>query len=282
MTSTTSMTIDIQDQYLLGRTSAEYQRLRAQALLWEVSTVRALQAIGIQEGMNCLEVGSGPGEVMRLLGTMVGPEGHVTGIDIDERLGEESLHILKTTIGPQFSFQALDLETLPTHLPNAPYDLVYARLTMIHLNNPVAVLRHLWSFVKPGGTLLIQDYDMSYVHTYPPTWATDEFERVLFQTFDISGKDYRMGSRMPGLFVEAGIGAPTNTDIYGLIEPFQKIYPMLVAVYRSLLPAALKMGVTTEQQSNRFLTELAEQAQNRTYYTGSWPLMIATWKQKVG
>ncbi len=263
----------------MGRTSAEYQRLRMQARIWEPSTQRALAATTIQPGMNCLEVGSGPGEVMRLLGTMVGPSGHVTGIDVDARIGAESLGVLKATVGDQFSFHALDLETLPT-LPNAPYDLVYARLTMIHLNNPVAVLRHLWASVKPGGTLLIQDYDLSYCQLYPTMWAFDEFERVMLAVFDAGGKDYRMGRRLPRLFVEAGIGAPTGTDVYGLLEPLHQFYPMVMAVYQSLLPVALNLGITTEAQSRRFSTELVERATSTDYYAGSWPLMIATWAQK--
>ena len=264
----------------MGRTSAEYQRLRAQAQFWEASTIRALQAVGIREGMNCLDAGSGPGEVMRLLGTMVGPTGHVTGIDVDATLGNEALSLLKTTQGDQFSFQALDLETA-TDFPNAPYDLVYARLTMIHLKDPVTVLRHLWAQVKPGGTLLIQDYDMSYAHLYPSTQAFEEFQQVLFRTFDAGGKDYRIGVRMPRLFVDAGVGAPTGTDVYGILSPLQQSYRMIIGVYQSLLPIALKIGITTQTQSERFVAELTEQANSDEYYVGSWPLMIATWKQKI-
>jgi ubiquinone/menaquinone biosynthesis C-methylase UbiE len=267
------------NEYLMGRTSAEYQRLRAQAAVWEPSTLRALDAIGISEGMNCLDAGSGPGEVMRLLGTRVGPTGHVTGVDVDATIGEETLNILNATVGDQFSFQALDLETA-TDFPNAPYDLVYARLTIIHMKNPLATLSRLWDLVKPGGFLLIQDYDMTYTHIYPSLWAFGEFQNVLFHTFDAGGKDYRIGSRMPRLFVEAGIGEPIGTDVYGILQPLQRIYPMLLAVYQSLLPIALKVGVTTEEQSARFLRELPEYANCGDYYTGGWPLMIATWKQK--
>ena len=274
------MDTDVTEEYLMGRTSAEYQRLRAQAAVWEASTVRTLYATNLQPGMNCLDAGCGPGEVMRLLGTRVGPTGHVTGVDIDERIGEEALRLLTATAGRQFSFHPMNLETA-TEFPNAPYDLVYARLVLIHLMKPVDVLRRLWACVKPGGTLLIQDYDMSFMHMYPTTWTFGEFQRVLLGTFEAGGKDYRIGSRMPRLFVDAGIGSPTGTDVYGIIESLQEIHPMLMAVYQSLLPIALKAGVTNQEQSERFLRELPEQANNGDYYTGTWPLMIATWKQKT-
>lgn len=157
------MQTDPATKYLMGRTSAEYQRLRTQAVAWEPSTIRALESIGLSEGMNCLDAGSGPGEVMRLLGKRVGPTGHVTGVDVDATIGEESLNMLKATVGNQFSFQVLDLETA-TDFPKALYDLVYARLTIIHMKDPVVALRRLWHVVKPGGFLLIQDYEMSYTH----------------------------------------------------------------------------------------------------------------------
>ena len=51
------MNTDVSREYLMGRTSAEYQRLRAQAAVWEASTVRALKAIDLQQGMNCLDAG---------------------------------------------------------------------------------------------------------------------------------------------------------------------------------------------------------------------------------
>lgn len=274
------MNTDVTREYLLGRTSTEYQRLRAQAAVWEASTVRALEAVGLRPGMTCLDAGCGPGEVMRLLGSRVGSAGHVTGLDVDATIGEEALGLLTATVGCQFSFYPVDLEAT-TEFPGAPYDLVYARLTMIHLRNPVAVLHRLWACVKPGGTLLVQDYDMSFTHIHPTTWTFGEFQRVLLGTFNAGGKDYRIGSRMPRLFVDAGIGSPTGTDVYGIIDSLQRIYPMLMAVYQSLLPIALKAGITTQEQSERFLRELPKQANDGDYYTGAWPLMIATWKQKL-
>ena len=75
------------DDYIMGRTSEEYQRLRAQAKLWDFATQRVLRDAGLRPNMRCLDIGCGPGEVMRLMGETVGLTGHVTGIDIDGKLG---------------------------------------------------------------------------------------------------------------------------------------------------------------------------------------------------
>ena len=79
------------DGYVLARTAAEYQRLRAQAQFWEPTTRRVLEGAGLAPGMRCLDAGCGPGEVMRLMGRIVGPEGHVAGLDIDAGLGAHML-----------------------------------------------------------------------------------------------------------------------------------------------------------------------------------------------
>ena len=42
------------DDDVLGRTSEEYRRLRWQARLWEPTTARVLDQVGIGPGMRCL------------------------------------------------------------------------------------------------------------------------------------------------------------------------------------------------------------------------------------
>ena len=100
------------DSYDMGRTSEEYQRLRQQAKVWEASTMQILQRIGLREGMSCLDVGCGPGEAMHLMGETVGELGHVTGLDVDGKLGHEMLEVLKATVKGNFSFIEGDIEAI--------------------------------------------------------------------------------------------------------------------------------------------------------------------------
>jgi len=78
--------------YVMSRTSQEYARLRRQAELLESSTSSVLDRVGLSSCMSCLDVGCGPGEVMRLIAQRVGPTGQVVGIDVDAKLGREMLH----------------------------------------------------------------------------------------------------------------------------------------------------------------------------------------------
>src|SRR5215468_3720225 len=92
------------DDYLMGRTKAEHDRLRQQALMWEAATARLLRDAGLRAGMSCLDVGCGPGSVMKLMGEIVGSSGSVTGLDLDSDLGWEMLQDLRGTSQCRFGF----------------------------------------------------------------------------------------------------------------------------------------------------------------------------------
>ena len=59
--------------YVMGRTSEEYERLRRQSKILAAITRSVLDRAGLTSGMRCLDVGCGAGEVMRLMAEMVGP-----------------------------------------------------------------------------------------------------------------------------------------------------------------------------------------------------------------
>ena len=145
---------------------AEYQRLRAQARLWEQVTARALDRVGTGAGMRCLDVGCGPGEVMRLMAERVGAGGRVTGLDNDGRAGREAVEVLRATVAGLFEFIQAGAET--TGEPaGGPFDLVYPRLLLFHLRDPVAMLRRMYAWTRPGGVLLVQDWDCRTMDIVP-------------------------------------------------------------------------------------------------------------------
>ena len=91
--------------YALGRTPREYQRLRTQARIWESATERLLDQIDVAPGARCLDAGCGPGETMRLLARRVGPDGAVTGIDVDSVLGA----LVEATLQPPVTGSAASM-----------------------------------------------------------------------------------------------------------------------------------------------------------------------------
>ena len=248
--------------YVMGRTSGEYERLRRQSELLDSITVTVLDRVGLGFGMQCLDVGCGPGEVMRLMAERVGPTGRVLGIDLDGKLGSEALSVLTSKGYRQCSFIEGGVERLE-QIARDPFDLVFARLLLMHLDDPILGLRRMYS---------------PTMDSYPTVEPLAEFKKVFLAVFDKMGRETRMGIKLPGFFIEAGIGAPDGTDVTGFLQPIRLAAEMATAIYRSVLPLALKHGVTTEERSEWFFEEIRK-ARECEYYVLS-PLLVSAWRQK--
>jgi ubiquinone/menaquinone biosynthesis C-methylase UbiE len=267
------------DDYLLGRTAAEYERLRDQARMWEPETERLLDRVGLGLGAHCVDVGCGPGETMRLMAERVGPSGRVTGIDVDVSLATQAIAGLHAAGHRQCRFAPVDIQT-GAQVPGAPFDLVFARLLLLHVDDPVAVLRRLWRLVAPGGHLIVQDYDLLTGEVVPELNVIEEFRQVAIGTFRHAGRDIRLGLNLPTLHLDAGIGPPDGMDAGARIGPLPALAPMYEAVYRSVLPSALAFGLTTREQSDRWFAAFADDVAGADGHAALWPLMIGTWKRK--
>jgi ubiquinone/menaquinone biosynthesis C-methylase UbiE len=264
--------------YALERTPREYERLRTQARFWEPATRRVLDAIGVTPGMRCLDVGCGPGEGLRLLAEHVGPEGSVTGIDNDPAVGQEAAAYVRATTATQVHVVTADFRDL-AEPPTASCDLVTVRLVLTHVPDPVAALRHLYGWVRPGGALLVQDYDMRSLDMWPPIPHWHEVVRVVGGTIEALGGDPRCGVKLPLHFTAAGLGGPDGVDVSSVLAPAADTEAICETGYRSILPAALRLGLVTEERSQEVLAQLSATAEDR-HRLVLFPHLVSCWTRK--
>ncbi|GAA2703480.1 class I SAM-dependent methyltransferase [Actinoplanes palleronii] len=265
--------------YALGHTPAEYDRVRAQARLWESDTARLLDHIGVKPGARCLDAGCGPGETMRQMADRTGPSGTVTGLDIDPAMGAAAEAALHRDGHTQCHVRVHDL-TADEPVPGGPYDLVYARLLLFHLHDQAAALRRLWQAVAPGGHLLIQDYDMRTAGVMPPLANAEAMTRLLIDAFGLAGCDVHAGARLPYLMARSGVGAPDGTDVAGRLVPIAAGAPVLESVYRSLLPLAHARGLITPAASEQAIATLHQDTAEHPDRSVLLPLLLAAWKRR--
>jgi ubiquinone/menaquinone biosynthesis C-methylase UbiE len=267
--------------YALARAPEEYERLRAQSRVWETATTRVLDEVGLAAGQRCLDAGCGPGETMRLMAERVGPSGSVTGVDVDATLGAAAIAMLRDHGHRQCQFAPVDV-TAGAALPGGPFALVYARLLLYHLPERVAVLGRLWDAVAPGGHLVVQDYDVRSTDVEPALETVEEFKRVMTAAFSAAGCDIHVGSRLPELFAQAGIGAPDGTDVAGRLQRLAEAKTLFTGVYGGLLSTAIAHGVTSRQRADRWSSEFARDVERFPDRPALWPLLIGAWKRKPG
>ena len=109
-----------------------------------------LPNLPIKRGMLMLDVGCGWGDMAIEISDLVGPTGHVTGIDCVEaflEVGREE--VVKRKI-QNVEFLRGDAETF---LPENKFDYVVSRFGTMFFTNPVAALKRMRLALKPGGIM---------------------------------------------------------------------------------------------------------------------------------
>jgi ubiquinone/menaquinone biosynthesis C-methylase UbiE len=146
--------------YSLANSSRETPaRFDALSSMFDCGTIRHLEDRGVSEGWRCLEVGGGGGSITSWLANRVGPTGHVVVTDIDPRF-------LEPLSAPNVEVRKHNIVTDP--LPDAAFDLIHARLVLIHLPEREKVLTRLVSALKPGGWLVDEEFDSVSLLPDPP------------------------------------------------------------------------------------------------------------------
>jgi len=265
------------DSHVHTRDVDEYQRLRAQAMMWQRATEEVLDRIGLAPGMSCLDVGSGPGEVMRLMADRVGPGGRVTGIEIDGALGAQALADLRAQGGTSFEIIAANMLELD-QVPGAPFDLTFCRLFLMHMQEPVAALEKMFYWTKPGGTVVAQEFDFGAIAVEPLCPAMAEFNRVFEGVFRGHGRNLRAGRQLPAQFEAAGLGLPDGTNAEAKFLPLKDLAQMLIGVYQGLFAAAAELGIADATRAEAFKVDMEEAASDGRYYCLT-PILIGAWKR---
>ncbi|HLJ47965.1 MAG TPA: class I SAM-dependent methyltransferase [Bryobacteraceae bacterium] len=266
--------------YMMGHSDHERRRLALQALRLNPLTEGFLQRAGIGPGMNVLDLGCGVGEVSLIAARLVGPGGHVTGLDIDAgaleiataRASSEEIH--------HVTFRH---ESVTDHRCDRPYDAVVTRLFLVHTPDPLAILRHAIGMLRSGGIVAVQEYDFS---VRPPNHVSKPLLEHVAQAITslmmriTSQSD--LGIRLYQLLQDAGLVSPEARGEC-VIEggPDAVLYEWVAETVRSLLPHLERAGLATAAELD--VETLAERLRAESVKLGgclSSPLMIGVHARK--
>jgi ubiquinone/menaquinone biosynthesis C-methylase UbiE len=109
---------------------------------------RVADAAGIKPGDRVLDVACGTGVLARAALERVGPEGRVTGLDLNEGM----LAVAART-APTIEWRPGDATSLP--FESASFDVVVSQFALMYFPDRVAALREMWRTLAPGGRMAI-------------------------------------------------------------------------------------------------------------------------------
>jgi ubiquinone/menaquinone biosynthesis C-methylase UbiE len=206
--------------------------------------------LALAPGQRVLEVGVGTGNFARQVAATVGPTGSVTGIDLSAAMVATATE-RSAEAGLPLAFEVGDAHQL--EFPDQTFDRVFAVLVLVHVDDPVRVLREMVRVTRPGGRIVVHE----------PTTGTQSFFGVDVQAtralIDALARQWRngwIGLQMLQLFRDAGL---TNVTV----EPTTLTSRSLQAVtarmhYRDAVDRAIQDGIVDAEQMNAWWHSLEE------------------------
>lgn len=252
------------DQRYVFATAAgdERDRLRAQAALWDPLTFGHLAATGVTAGWRCLEVGAGTGTVAAWLLDQVGPDGEVVATDIETRW----LEPLSTT-----NLRVLHHNVHDDPLEETGYDLIHTRLVLEHLPRREQILDKLVAALRPGGWLVIEDYDLrTTLIVDPPNRSWTSTAEAVIDALQRAGCDPLIGVRLLGLLRAAGLSNVTASGHVN-VAAVPDLAPAFGFALDQLRPAMLAAGSITAEDADAAAAMLRPSPDPPTAYS---PMLV--------
>jgi ubiquinone/menaquinone biosynthesis C-methylase UbiE len=264
------------EQYVIRGGQLGYERLTVLARSWQPTTSALFDRVQLGPGMRCVDLGCGSGDVTFEMAERVGPDGSVTGVDMDmvklglARRAAATQGLLNVEFRQMNVYEFAESDA---------YDLVYARFVLQHLSRPVDVLRAMWAAVRVGGVLVVEDADFEGSFCDPPhngfAFWVEAYQRVL----ERHGGDPLMGRKLHRYFTDAGIPEPSVGVVQNVHRTGEaKMLPH--STVEATAEAIVAEGVATAEQLREALEGLAELGADTHSLCGS-PRVFQVWTRRA-
>jgi SAM-dependent methyltransferase len=184
---------------------------------------RFLRFVPVRRGDRVLEVGCGSGVVLRDLAPMVGRRGEVVGVDPSRTILAAARRLSRPAAEGRIALRRAGGERLP--FAAGRFDVALAITVILHVAEPLRVVREMARTVRPGGRVGLQDQDWGMLAvTHPDPALTD---RIMDGVAAGIYPEPYSGRRLPGLLREARLErVRLLTDVFQdtTLEPWTKTF----------------------------------------------------------
>jgi SAM-dependent methyltransferase len=267
--------------YVLGGTLTEQQRLIIQARGLAAHARSLLDRISLGPGARAADIGCGPIGIMDLLAERVGAQGSVVGVEREPRFVEMArAEVARRGLR---NVQVVNADAATTGLEKGSYDVVHERLVLINLPAATreAILAEMFSLLRPGGTIVLQEYDATAYGCYPehPSWTA--LLGIFNDTFHAAGGDDYIGRSLASLLRSAGAD---NVGITAYVE-FPKIGDYqrthLLSLVKSMRDRILSCECMGEVELSTHMAALTDHLFDPAT-TVVDKLLVQAWGRKLG
>jgi ubiquinone/menaquinone biosynthesis C-methylase UbiE len=250
--------------YTIDERNPERQHLLAEVL--NPATREVLARLPPLTGPQCLDLGCGQGNTTRCLAEELDPATCI-GLEYDAALVEYA------STRPEnhacVRFQQGDATQLP--FADASFDVVFCRYLLIHIADPLRVVREMLRVVRPGGFAIAYEADFAMELSTPACAALGHINRIWHGLF----QNPSLGRRLVHYFREAGA-----SDIQaGAVVQLEHDAAVLKRVYRLTAeatgPLAQAKGVLTPDEVREMIAGLTQLEEDPSAVLMKFPDMWA-------
>lgn len=239
--------------YLLdNRQSEAGARFAAISELFDATTFRHFDDLGIGPGHQVWEVGAGGASVPGWLADRVGGGGRVLATDLDITW----LSGLSFPSWVEVGRHDVAADPAPAEL----FDIVHARLVLVHVADRAKALRIMVDALRPGGWLLLEDADpalqalLCLEETGPEQVLANRLRRGFRELLAGRGADLSYGRKLPRLLRESGLADVEADSYFPITSPACAV--LEAATVRQIRQQLLDHGIATAEEIKRHLASV--------------------------
>jgi SAM-dependent methyltransferase len=235
----------------------ERARLAGIESLWDPGSQALLNELGIGAGWRCLEVGAGGGSLVQW---MANRGATVVAIDIDTRF-------IEPLASDAVEVRCLDIRT--GELPHDEFDLVHARLVLEHLTERRQILARLAAALRPGGWLVVEDYDWTGFGLDDVDPQFERASKAIITFMQQAGFEPRYGRRLFDDMAAAGLSDIRGEGRARVIDSTSPGIDFFRLSMESVRDAVVEAGLVSVEDADAASARLRE---NRRVFT---PMLMA-------
>lgn len=234
----------VHNDYVLGDHERELERLMHQALVFEAPTRHLLQRTGLGPGMQCLDLGSGAGDVSFLAAELVGPEGRVEAVDRSAQALAIAAARAEARGLNQIHFECADV--CASRAPN--YDVVVSRFLLLHFQDPGPLVEAAIKAAKPGGCVAFAEMDISSAGSVPPLPALQRCLGYIVRLYEVLGLNPDTGSSLYTILARHGLEPEINASCRIEAAKSSTAADFVVETLRTMAPQLEALRIVSQQE----------------------------------
>ena len=221
---------------------------------------RLCEVLAVKSGEKLLEVGSGSGVLCRLLAPFINPNGCIVGLDISpEMTFEAQKYASFEGVNGKIQFETAMAEALPHS--SACFDCSFAARLMLHVSEPEQVIREMVRVVKPGGRVLVMDWDFDTITVDHPN--REQTRRLLQWRSDHHGGKHWSGRQLWRQMQAAGL---QNMSIHPWVTIAHREADGLTQTLWRAAQVACEGGAISNDEQEAWVKEIKDRIQAQSFF----------------